>query len=489
MSARTPAAPTEAAGMPEAEDRSTASARATAGAASSGAARHPSRSLTPTLGQRLRSGATWIWAIPVLLVVGLGIPLIQGLLSAESPRDLDPRSAAPAGAKAVVEVLRGQGVDVRLAAGLDEALAAPDPAATTLVIADSAWQLGQDAARAVLDGGFGHVVIVGSGAVGIFEEAGAPIQYAGYSDPEPVGTAGTDFQPLPVGTSCEPELAADAPAVSAVGGPSYQLADAERGYLCYGSAAEAPIVMAQLDDDRWLTVIGAEGLLINDRIDDHANAALALGLLGDEPSLVWFDTQLAPAEAVPGDAFGDHVPGWVTPAMLLLSAGILAAGMWRGRRFGPLVAERLPVVVRGSETLEGRARLYAASGSRLRAADALRIGALGRIASALNLGRGAGAAEIADALAAATGRPRDRVRYALLDAVPQGDEELVALSDELLELERALGASSPLALARDGAPSDLVGDERPDPSPDAVAARSAADGATIAPREDDHHVR
>ena len=44
--------------------------------------------------------------------------------------------------------------------------------------------------------------------------------------------------------------------------------------------------------------------------------------------------------------------------VLLLTAG-LAAAIWRGRRFGPLVPERLPVTVRAAETTEGRARLYA----------------------------------------------------------------------------------------------------------------------------------
>ena len=67
--------------------------------------------------------------------------------------------------------------------------------------------------------------------------------------------------------------------------------------------------------------------------------------------------------------------------MILLLLVFLAAAFWRGRRLGPLVVENLPVVVRASETMEGRARLYQKSSARLHALDALRIGAIQRLAT------------------------------------------------------------------------------------------------------------
>ena len=51
--------------------------------------------------------------------------------------------------------------------------------------------------------------------------------------------------------------------------------------------------------------------------------------------------------------------------------GVLLA-LWQARRLGPVVAERLPVVVRAAETVEGRGRLYRARRARDRAAAALR---------------------------------------------------------------------------------------------------------------------
>jgi hypothetical protein len=127
--------------------------------------------------------------------------------------------------------------------------------------------------------------------------------------------------------------------------------------------------------------------------------------------------------------------------LLLLLLVFVAAAIWRGRRFGPLVVENLPVVVRAGETREGRARLYQRSSARLRAADALRIGAIGRLARAVGLPRVSTADEVADAVAAATRRDRASIRGILIDDIPSTDAQLLALSDALAELERATAAA------------------------------------------------
>jgi hypothetical protein len=111
--------------------------------------------------------------------------------------------------------------------------------------------------------------------------------------------------------------------------------------------------------------------------------------------------------------------------------------IWRGRRFGPLVIENLPVTVRASETMEGRARLYQRSSNRGRALDALRIGTVSRLATAVGLSRHASVPEVAATVAGLTGRDPRIVRDILLDAHPRSDAELVSLSDQLLDLEAA----------------------------------------------------
>ena len=128
--------------------------------------------------------------------------------------------------------------------------------------------------------------------------------------------------------------------------------------------------------------------------------------------------------------------------MVLLLLVFLAAAFWRGRRLGPLVVENLPVVVRASETMEGRARLYQKSSARLHALDALRIGAIARLATQCGLSRLAGVDEVVAAVATLTGADSIRLRELLIDTVPTTDRELVRLSDDLLEVERAARAAS-----------------------------------------------
>ena len=123
-------------------------------------------------------------------------------------------------------------------------------------------------------------------------------------------------------------------------------------------------------------------------------------MLGERPRLVWYTPSPDDAATDAPPTLGELTPGWVTPAILLLGTAALAAAVWRGRRFGPLVVERLPVVVRADETAEGRARLYQRADARGHALDALRVGTVDRIASTLALGRLASVDDVVAASAA-----------------------------------------------------------------------------------------
>lgn len=128
----------------------------------------------------------------------------------------------------------------------------------------------------------------------------------------------------------------------------------------------------------------------------------------------------------------------MSPAITLLFLAAAAAAIWRGRRFGPLVRERLPVTVRAAETAEGRARLYAQTRDAAHAADDLRIAALRRLARLLGLGPNAAADEISDAAAERLSADRRVVRGILLDDVPADDAQLTVIASRLRELEAAL---------------------------------------------------
>ena len=192
-----------------------------------------------------------------------------------------------------------------------------------------------------------------------------------------------------------------------------------------------------------LTVLGSRGVLDNGHIDRAGNAALALGLLGRHPTLVWYLPGLDDlGDSAPPD-LATLTPGWVTPVALLALAVTIVAGVWRGRRFGALVVEDLPVVVHARETMEGRARLYQRSASRLHALDALRVGTIGRLAGRLGLPRSADVREVADAAAEATRRERRATADLLVDRVPADDRELVALATRS-------PSSNPPSTAHDG---------------------------------------
>jgi hypothetical protein len=191
-----------------------------------------------------------------------------------------------------------------------------------------------------------------------------------------------------------------------------------------------------------LSILGLGSALQNGTIATKGDAALALNLLG------------ADLQQGSTPSFADLTPGWVTPLVLLLLMTGVAAAVWRGRRFGPIVVENLPVVVRASETMEGRARLYSRAKARLRALDSLRIGTVDRLARAVGLPRTATVEQIVNAVAALTGRDRTGVAALLLDTVPGGDAELVRLSDELLTLEAEVAATRPGSSAEAPSPQN-----------------------------------
>ncbi len=193
-----------------------------------------------------------------------------------------------------------------------------------------------------------------------------------------------------------------------------------------------------------LQLVGSPSVFDNEGIVRAGNAAFALNLLGGHRSLTWYMPTLRDVAASGPPDLNALSPGWVTPLVLLLFVVFIAAAVWRGRRFGPLVVENLPVVVRSGETMEGRARLYQRSSARLRAIDSIRIGTIGRLGVAVGLPSTASVLEVCDTVAALTGTDRSDVRDLLVDAQPRTDSQLVSLSDRLARLESAtLAAVNP----------------------------------------------
>jgi hypothetical protein len=115
--------------------------------------------------------------------------------------------------------------------------------------------------------------------------------------------------------------------------------------------------------------------------------------------------------------------------------------LWRGRRVGPLVAEDLPVVVRASETVEGRGRLYRSRRARDRAAEALRTAARERMLPRLGLGPKAEPTAVTQAVAQRVGADPNVLAHLLFGPPPGTDADLVNLARQLDDIERQVALS------------------------------------------------
>ncbi|MFE4175031.1 DUF4350 domain-containing protein [Streptomyces sp. NPDC056909] len=401
-----------------------------------------STSLSLTTGQIWTRARGLLLALAILLTAGI---VMAALTSGDRHGRLDPRSADQYGSRAAAELLKNSGVSISVVTTLDEATAATGPD-TTLLVTDpnlltphQQWLLHDTTA---LSGGRTVHLGAGPSSVGILAPG------VRTSTPAPV-SARSPRCSLP---------AADRAGTVDIGGERYvtDSPDADGCYLIDGAPALLRIPAAETDthtDAGDTFLLGSPDLLYNDRLDQQGNASLALQLLGSRPHLVWYLPSLSDASASEGSGdnsgdggdsgFLDLIPsGWLWGTFQLFLAAVLAA-VWRARRLGPLVTERLPVAVRASESTEGRARLYRKANARDHAASALRSAARDRLASLL----GVPAAEahspesLIPAVASQLADTGQDPRTLLFGPAPADDAALVRLADQLDALEREVRTS------------------------------------------------
>ena len=384
-----------------------------------------SPSSTLTLRAAGRRWLFWMVAATGAVLVSIAAALLYGGSAAGGP-PLAADNAAEAGGMAVVEVLRSRGVQVTAAGTLAEARSAAAGTDATVLFYDPEAYLdqGQLAAMARL----APRTVVVEPHFRALQALAPEVAFGGVSEAASLQAG------------CALTAAVKAGTISPGGRTLTVIAPEKPGPAtltgCFPSDDATFSLVQRVEDGRTLTLIPDPAVLSNGTVDTFGNAALALNLLGASDTLVWYLPTLADVPATGPPSLGELTPGWVTPSLLLLALVAVAAFVWRGRRFGPLVAENLPVTVRASETMEGRARLYARGDARLHALDALRIGTTARLAARLGLPGTAGLDEIVPAVAAVTSLPPEQVGSILVGAVPATDAELVAMSDRLRDLER-----------------------------------------------------
>ncbi|MEU0138092.1 DUF4350 domain-containing protein [Streptomyces sp. NPDC006296] len=401
----------------------------------------PSTSESRTPQQVWRRVRGVLCAVLVLVVGGVALAAVR---SGGQHGRLDPRSADPQGSRAVAELLDERGVSVDVATTLEEAAGAAGPDTTLLVTAPNLLTTGQQRRlrTATADSAGRTVLIAPDGPTAARLAPGARPEARG-----PV-TARAPGCSLP---------AARAAGSAELGGIHYGT-DSPDATSCYPDDGLAPMLVLPGRGAGDTVLLGSSDLLHNDRLDQQGNASLGMQLLGSRPHLVWYLPSLDDPSAAGGPGGQDGIggegaggasgflglipQGWLWATLQLAFAAVLAA-VWRARRFGPLVTERLPVAIRASESTEGRARLYRKADARDRAAATLRSATRTRISPLVGVStRDADSpAVLLPAVAARIGDPCRDPGALLFGPAPADDAALVLLTDQLDALEREVRTS------------------------------------------------
>jgi hypothetical protein len=369
--------------------------------------------------------ARWRGWLVVGLIVAAGTALIAVASSPPAPQYLSPASVAPDGTHALADVLAGLGRHVQTQTSVPAAAAAATEGTTLVITSPASLSPANIRALARVPA---DVVLVSPDAAAL--AALAPgILLTG--PPQPV----TVTQP-----ECAVRAAVLAGAVDTGGENLEVFSPPGTTQQCYPSSAGSTLVQSQVRG-RLVTVLGAADLLTNADLGRQGNAALAINLLPTH-RIVWLVPP--PATAVIAGPSGHRSFFSLVPLTAYLVAAqlgfalLLAVG-WRSRRLGPLVAERLPVVVHAAETVLGHGQLYRSRHARGRAAGALRTVLLTRICRDVGLPPGAGPDSVVPVVAQRSGTGADRIRDLLYGPAPRTDAALATLARDLDDLAREVG--------------------------------------------------
>ncbi len=349
------------------------------------------------------------WIVVAVLLIVTAV-LTASFRDTSNSDPLDPDSYTHSGSAAVAQLLHRYGTDVHRTDELQDAVSA---GGTVVVPFPSVYDSSQ---LARLRKAASRLVLIAPTADEL-TAVGAPLDTIGH------------------GSSDEPGC--DWPGARAAG--TVDIPDSieylpHDGYqLCYGGA----VVIAD-----ELAVIGAPELLTNTRQANRGVSALVVNAISADRTVTDVTWLMPGDDALQGPAASiwELFPGGVHRGVLYLLLLALLVAIWRGRRFGPVVTEPLPVVVRSAELVEGHGRLYWRARARGRAAAALRAATLHRLGTALgtDVRTVDGAYATVAAAAGRIGWDEARAAAVLLGPIPDTDAGLAALAAELDRLEAAV---------------------------------------------------
>ncbi|MGH3274011.1 MAG: DUF4350 domain-containing protein, partial [Streptosporangiaceae bacterium] len=325
---------------------------------------------------RSRATARWRpWRTPIAIGAFVLLAVIAVALLRPSPTAtgyLSPQGTDALGARAIADIMAGRGHHVQTVTTAAAAVSAAGPGTTLVITSPSLLTAAQ--ARA-LGRARGDLIII--------EPDQATLGALAPALTLPPGGATTGLLLAPGCSLPAARLAGTADLGGAglsVSGPA-----AAGMTQCYPENGN-PMLVQFRSAGRLVTVLSSGKPLANAYLALEGNAALAINLLSEAGPIVWLVPAIpaAPAVAAPR-SFASLVPLAAYLVLAQLGVALLLTALWRARRLGPLAVERLPVIVRACETVEGHARLYQSRRARDRVAAELRGATIGRLMPAVGL--------------------------------------------------------------------------------------------------------
>jgi Domain of unknown function (DUF4350) len=358
-------------------------------------------------------------ALPWVAVV-LGVALVVAVAGRgpEEGEPLDPGSPGPLGTKALMDVLRELGGEVRISS---------DPPGstiqTTLLLSDDLTpERRQDLLEWVRQGG---TLVVADPSSGVTEV-------------EPAGSTRIGLLDAEIERRCDVAALRDVGRVAAPGGVVFEV-PASRG------AAAGTRACFPRNDGAWLLVqplglgtvvrLGGASVLVNEELGEADNGLLLASLLVPAPGTAV--RVLQPPLPGGGNAgLGDLIAPRVRLALWQLVVAFVLLALWRARRLGRPVAEPQPVQLPGAELVLAVGNLLQRAKGRGQAAGLLTDDLRRSLAERLGLPPSAPPDLVADTVATRTGIPRERVLRTLSPTTPRDEAELVALSQAVDSVRR-----------------------------------------------------
>lgn len=399
-------------------------------------------------------GGRGVWIGAVLIAAALGLVVfLSGRQSGGRPFDV--ASSGPDGYRAIAILLRDRGSDV-LASTADRMRREP-PGPGEVLVVPVPEMLTTVEYRSVLDAARGGALVVLGGQ--------RPVD-----DRDPAGGSGTATDPSGGWTGAvSARSLADMPAqptrpdicditrVTGLGAIDSLTAEpigvrgSREERSCYGDGSTAYVTEEHIGQGSVVT-LGSPYMWANARLQPDKedggepldNAALALRLLGPTADGATTGTRITFVDAVPTAGVSPNgtrnpvelLPTGVKLALVQLLAAFVIYAWFRARRLGPVVTERMPVQIAGSELVAAVGDLLRRKGTPQRAADVLRHDSRRELARRLGVAPDVAPATLVSVVASRTGVDPDRVAAALADGPVVSAEALVRLAEALTDIRQ-----------------------------------------------------